>query len=472
MDLPALPGGAEGQVAGLAEVQGDAGVGEGEGVGPLELRSGLAHHAAVVGQGDLHGAGHPLRAGEQAGGGVDGTQVGAAGHRPGDLVRQGGGTAAGVHALGGEPDGAAGGVHLVGGAEGGMVKDAGLLRLGHHQQAAGYRPLIAVGGAAADGEAGGAVVIGLALTLGGEHGGAAAIQVQCVHAVLTEHDVRQLTVGHSHRVGGLAAVDHIDDHGTVSLDAHHGAGVGGVAVGAARGGPLAVLQQDSVAADGLTNGDARGLGLRLHGGAAGGDMGFICAVDPKAGGGTAFDLGAVHDEGAGGGAVAHVEEVAVDGAHHIDVPAGLGVPGLSGRLFHAPVIAGLNGRDVVVVVAHNDVGIPAQLDFHDVSGLLGAEFGVVGDELILRDIGGNGILLFGNHHQIADIVGAGRQYRGRQHACQQAEYQQQGRASLFHMHLPFVFLWAASPRAGPRQNPLICRQPSVLSHSAVCIGLL
>ena len=102
----------------------------------------------------------------------------------------------------------------------------------------------------------------------------------------------------------------------------------------------------------------------------------------RAGGG---DHRTVHNEGADGLAVCHVEEGGVNRAHNIDIPAGLNSLGLKRCLLHTPVGAGFDGFDVIVVIAGDDLGIRAERDFHHMAGLLMGKPGVIRDELILND---------------------------------------------------------------------------------------
>ena len=133
--------------------------------------------------------------------------------RPGDALGQVRGAARRVNAGGGELHGAVGGVQLVVGLHGSVVEHTVLIGGGDQQQCAGNRALHAVRGAVAHFQGAGA------LALGGDGGGAAAVQIDGVHDALLLEVAGLVIDGHAHGIGVLAAVGHEGHDSAVLLDA-------------------------------------------------------------------------------------------------------------------------------------------------------------------------------------------------------------------------------------------------------------
>ena len=261
-----------------------------------------------------------------------------------------------------------------------MVELAGLSRIGNDHDGARNGALIAVRGAVPQGKTGSAVVVFLALALSCESRGAAAVKVHGVNTAEILHHKGKIIKIHTGRVRRLTAVDFIEHHGAVGFYADCRAGIGSLgSIG--RIDNLAVSHENCAAADGFFH--AHFLG---HAEVRAGDMRRALGIYPEGG----FRAGgrdhlAVHNKSAYGLAVCHVEEGGVHSAHDVYLPAGLNSLGLKRCFLHAPVGAGFDGFNVIVVIAGDDLGIRAERDFHHMAGLLMGQPGVISDELILDD---------------------------------------------------------------------------------------
>ena len=227
-----------------------------------------------------------------------------------------------------------------------MVECTRGLRIGEHHNGVGHLALIAVGGAAAQRQAGGGLVLRLTLALGGKGRGAAAIQVDRLLTTQGLHGGSYLRHGHAHGIGGLTAIHHQHYHGTVRLDTDSRAGRAGGVVQSAAG--VSVFKNIAKAGNSLP--DIAG----IKGGVARpsvGDVRLAIHIHPEGGGGSPVDGNSVHNEGAAGPAVAHVVATGIDGAHNILTTAGLHTLRLLGGLQHGPVPAALDGSNVIVIVA-------------------------------------------------------------------------------------------------------------------------
>ena len=385
-DLTALPCGLEGQVAGLTEVDGNAAVGKVQFVRPPDLNGGLSHSLAVDLQADNDFAAVVGRR-------INTVRVNAAAageHRP-RSVRGNIRTAAGrIHASCAKLHRAAGGVNLRIGCQHCVIELARGLRLRKHHNGVGHLALIAVGGAAAQRQAGGGLVLRLTLALGGKGRGAAAIQVDRLHTAQGLHGGSYLRHSHTHRIGCLAAIHHQHYHGTVRLDTDSRAGRAGGVVQSAAG--VSVFKNIAKAGNSLPDiAGSKGCITFLRAG----DMRRAAAVDPERGAGRLINHGAAHDEGAAGPAIAHVVATGIDGAHNILTTAGLHTLRLLGGLQHGPVPAALDGFNVIVTVAHRhrSRGALADLDLHHMPHHLLCQRCIVQDPLVLGDIRCNGIFL-------------------------------------------------------------------------------
>ena len=235
------------------------------------------------------------------------------------------------------------------------------LCLRKHHNGVGYLALIAVGGAAAQGQASRCIVFRLTLTLGSKGRGAAAIQVDRLYAAQRFHGRADLRHSHTHRIGRLAAIHHQHYHGTVRLDTDSRAGRAGGVVQSAAG--VSVFKNIAKAGNSLPDiAGSKGCITFLRAS----DMRIAVFIDPECSAGRLIDHGAAHDESTAGTAIAHVVAAGIDRAHNIGVAAGLHALRLLGRLRHGPVSAGFNGVNVIVTVAHRhrSRGVLADLDLH------------------------------------------------------------------------------------------------------------
>ena len=227
VDVSALIGGVEGKVARLPEVEGNACIGKVQPVGPLKLELGSADDRAVIGKGHGNGAGLAFGGSEHAGVGVYRAKLAAALNGPAQsALGKRSRAARRVNAGSGELHLAAGGVDIGIGGQNGMVKLAGLSRIGNDHDGAGNGALIAVRGPVPQGETGSAVVVSLALALSCKGRGAAAVKVHGVNAAKVLHHKGKIIKIHAGRVRRLTAVDFIEHHGAVGFYADCRTGVG------------------------------------------------------------------------------------------------------------------------------------------------------------------------------------------------------------------------------------------------------
>ena len=387
MNHSALPGRLEGQVARLAKINGDAVVGEAQLVRPLYLNSGLANGLAAGLQTDFDlaaGTGSRVKAIR-----IDAAIAGE--NRPGRTCGNFRLAAGGVNAGRLKLHRAAGGIDFVIGRHHRMVKLTCGLRRGEHHDGVGHLTLVAVGRTAAQGQTGGAA-FRLALALGGKGRGAAAIQIDGLHATQIFHGSSNLRHGHADRIGRLTAVDHQHHHRAVVLDADGGAGRTGGVVQSAAG--ASVFKNIAKAGNSLPDiTGSKGILTLLRAG----DMRRTAAVDPERGAGRIIDLGAAHDESTAGTAIAHVVAAGIDRAHNIGVAAGLHALRLLGRFRHGPVSAGFDGFDIIITVTgrNGSCGAFAHFDLHHMTHHLLGQCAIVQDPFVFLDIGCHGIFLFG-----------------------------------------------------------------------------
>ena len=265
------------------------------------------------------------------------------------------------------------------------------LRRGEHHDGVGHLTLVAVGRTAAQGQTGG-TAFRLALALGGEGRGAAAIQINGLYAAQIFHGGRNLCHGHADRIGCLTAIHHEHHHRAVSLDADGSAGSTGRIVKIAAG--MAVHKDIAKAGDSFQN------IVFCKGGIAflrAGDVRVAACIDPEGRTGRRIDLRAAHDKSAAGTPVAHVIATGVDRADNIGLATGLHALRLLGRFRHSPVSAGLNGFDIIVAIAdrNGSRGAFAHLDLHDMTHHLLGQCAIVQYPFVFLDIGCHGIFLFG-----------------------------------------------------------------------------
>ena len=286
---------------------------------------------------------------------------------------------------------AAGGIDLVIGRHHRVVELTRGLRRGEHHDGVGHLTLVAVGRTAAQGQTGGAA-FRLAFALGGEGRGAAAIQIDGLHAAQIFHGGRNLCHGHADRIGCLTAIHHEHHHRAVSLDADGSAGSTGRIVKIAAG--VAVHKDIAKAGDSFQNIACR------KGGAAflcAGDVRVAARIDPEGRIGRRIDLRAAHDKRAAWATVAHVIAAGVDRADNIGCATGLHALRLLGRFRHGPVSAGFDGFDIIITVTgrNGSCGAFAHFDLHHMTHHLLGQCAIVQDPFVFLDIGCHGIFLFG-----------------------------------------------------------------------------
>ena len=379
----------ETQVGGLLKVQGDGRTGEGEIRDIRQGDGGAAHHLVPLPELGGHIADIASGRNEEAGF-SDGTGEGVLqlpGEALGGKVRR---TAGSIHAGGRELHLAAGGVELVVGAQGGVVELAVLVRSGDQQQRAGDRALHAVRGAAADVEGRGT------LPLGGQHGRAAAVQIDGGDHALGPQELGLIVEGHAHGIGVLTAVRHKRDNGAVRLQADGVPGRQVTGVGAHQ--VLAVLQQEEGAGDGFQH--IRGVRSGLPDDKAAvlehGEVGFAPLLDDVA----------LHDEVAQGLRGLHVEVVAVGDGQDVAAGGGLIGLGLVGGLAHGPLhvlgnLLAFAGRctRVVAGVGSLEGGLCAGFHRHHEAGDLGIAICGVQEDVRLRHTIRDGVVrLLHDHH--------------------------------------------------------------------------
>ena len=366
-------GGAGLQVHALVGLQGQTGdggagglIGQGDGAGGAEHRhGGLAGYPARRG-GDLDGAAR-LSGSKHAGGG-DGPIPVADG--PGHIAAVAHGVIGAVHDRGVQGDAGPGEEQGVVGRDIDMVGLAGGLQLGDQEQAGAHRPQAAgLGGLVDD----------LHAVLGGQGGpqggGAAAVQAHHVHAAQLDHPLGHLGEGSPHAVAGLAAVDGVDDHGAVGLDAYGGAGGGG---GAGVGANLAV-GDDAVEA--AQSGDG---------------------VVPAGVGAGYVDVHRIAGLEAGGHVHQPLVVGLVDGQHHLTLGDGDGAGGLQYLLHHAG-----DAAPHLELVGLDQGGV----DLGDLGGRAGPPFSL--QSLGIRHVGGRLVLrcgpvlrlILGALHGLAVVAG-------------------------------------------------------------------
>ena len=388
MNRSALPGRLEGQVARLAKINGDAVVGEVQLIRPLHLNFGLANDLAAGLQTDFDLA-------AATGSRVKAVCIDAAiagENRPGSTCGDIRLAASGVNAGRLKLHRAARGIDLVIGRQHRVMEFTRGRCFGEHHDGVGHLTLVAVGRTAAQGQTGGSAVLRLALALGGEGGGAAAVQIDCLLAAQRFHCRADLRHGHAHGIGGLTAIHHEHHHRAVSLDADGGAGSTGRIVKIAAG--MAVHKDIAKAGDSFQNiAFCKGgiAFLRV------GDVRVAACIDPEGRTGRLIDLRAAHDKRAAWATVAHVIAAGVDRADNIGFATGLHALRLLGRFRHGPVSAGFDGIDIIITVTgrNGSCGAFAHLDLHHMTHHLLGQCAIVQYPFVFLDIGCHGIFLFG-----------------------------------------------------------------------------
>ena len=400
----AVVGGHDGQLGGLLVHGADAGLGEGDLVRLHDMESLTAQDGVAT-----HELDRDVAQGIRHKGGAVQVALARVAHPEGRTLGDGCGLAGHAHA---------GGRDLLAGAHGQVVVLGGhncVVELGggpgggddHERGANGAG--VSVGGVVDDGD------LVSALLLGGEGGGAAAVQVCGLDAAGVDHYLGHLLGAAARGDRLLAAVEDHEHHATVRRDAHAGTR-GPVAVVVASGGEghLAVLHQVVVGAHGLHDVVLVGLvdGCIAHDGRA------IVQDAEEALGAHRRVLRALHDQGTSGFAGRHVVEVRID-AHdrvivrNVAVAGRIGVVGLGGshlvgNALHAPgwtagvilvvgldrhIVAGHVGRGDVIddlLVVRRGRGTDALAHAGRQGGVLLGEDGVVG---VARGTGGDASLL-------------------------------------------------------------------------------
>ena len=387
VDLAPLPGRFEGEVALFSEIDGNTIVCKAQLIRPLHLNFGLANDLAAGLQTDFDlvaGTGSRVKA-------VCINVAIAGENRPGSTCGDIRLAASGVNAGRRKLHRAAGGIDLVIGRHHRVVELTRGLRRGEHHDGVGHLTLVAVGRTAAQGQTGGAA-FRLAFALGGEGRGAAAIQIDGLHAAQIFHGGRNLCHGHADRIGCLTAIHHEHHHRAVSLDADGSAGSTGRIVKIAAG--VAVHKDIAKAGDSFQNIACR------KGGAAflcAGDVRVAARIDPEGRIGRRIDLRAAHDKRAAWATVAHVIAAGVDRADNIGCATGLHALRLLGRFRHGPVSAGFDGFDIIITVTgrNGSCGAFAHFDLHHMTHHLLGQCAIVQDPFVFLDIGCHGIFLFG-----------------------------------------------------------------------------
>ncbi len=219
-----------------------------------------------------------------------------------------------------------------------MVKSTVRWSGGNQQDTRGNRTLRTVGGAVADD------LLAVALALGHEGGGSAAVQVQSLDDALRNQEVRLLGLRHTDRVRILAAVSQEEHDGSVCLSAD---AVDGVQIRMGCRHVLSVTYQEEGACDGLLHVVQRGARVTE----------YACSVlqngEVRLVGGLLLVPGnAVHNQRAGRLAGLHVEVVTVGGEDDI-LAGGCLVGGclLAGGGQRPAVHGPLGGIGSLVVVA-------------------------------------------------------------------------------------------------------------------------
>ena len=235
------------------------------------------------------------------------------------------------------------------------------LCLRKHHNGVGHLALVAIGRTAAQGQASRCTVFRLTLTLGCEGGGAAAVQINGLHAAQRLHCSTDLRHGHANGIRCLAAVYHHHYHRTVRLNADGCAGCTGRIVKVTAG--VAIFKNIAKAGNCLQHITGRNGCITFL---RAGDIRTAVFIDPECSAGRLIDHSTAHDKSTRGTPIAHVVAASIDRAHNIGVAAGLHALRLVGCLRHGPVSAGFNGVNVIVTVAHchRGRGVLADLDLH------------------------------------------------------------------------------------------------------------
>ena len=350
----------------------------------------FAHHSAVIHQLGSHVA-QGLTGGEQAV--LDGAH-GSVGQLPYCVSRDVCGVAAGVNAGSGQGHGSAGCHIVITGLHNSVVEDAGGSSLGHDDDGVDGGTLGAVGGNGTHD------VLGGALTLGNEGGGAAAVTVDSVDAAQGQHHFAHLVVGQAGGGGGVTAVHLAEDQGAVFLDADHG--TGSIGRGTLDGLALqnAVLDQPAkVGGDGgpLVAIQRSGHGAQLSG---------AILVDSQVGLRALVDLGGTQDHAlpdhVAVGSVGVVGQGGVHGANHV-VAQGILIVGHSLGQFLGLPDGGVAGQVIGIqlvdaIVAGEDFnGLVGCVNLENMDDLTVGAAGVVQDDLLFNSAGGQIVGVAGDH---------------------------------------------------------------------------
>ena len=235
-----------------------------------------------------------------------------------------------------------------------MVEHVGGLGSRHHHQRRADRALVAVRRAVGHGDG----IRTLRLCCKGRR--AAAIQIDRRNAAGIQHDLCNLNVAAACGEGLLPAIQRHQDNTSVIGDAHAAARCAlGIVVRGVGNGDLTVLDQPNIGANCLLDLALVGIPLLF----AADDRRSILEDAEEVLAAHAFILDTLHHKGAGGPAVAHIVEVAVD-THHgavigdVAVAVGIGVV-LLRRLHLIRHADHLDLRAVVVAVVRIDIHIIA-----------------------------------------------------------------------------------------------------------------
>ena len=236
-----------------------------------------------------------------------------------------------------------------------MVKHIGGFCSGDNHQGRADGTLIAIRGTVCDSNG------FRAFRLGGQGGGTAAVQIHCRNASRVQHDPGDFNGSAACGEGLLPAIQDHKDHTPVVCNAHACTGHPGIIVAAVFGdGNLAVLHQTDGCANGFLN--IVLVGRPLFGAADNGGSILENAEEVLiVAAGEAVVFHALHNESAGGCAIGHIVEVAIDTDHRAvvgDIAVRFGIAmvcfgslHLLGDTRHAP------GRGVIEAVIRIDADI-------------------------------------------------------------------------------------------------------------------
>ena len=308
-----------------------------------------------------------------------------------------------------------------------MVELAGGRRRRIDEQGGGDLPFHGVGGLVRK------LQIILAFILRKVGGGAAAVQVQNVHAAEAQHDGRKVVVVERAGNREVSAVNGHDDHGAVRLHAHRGVRRDVVVLDLRDGLALTVCDQHIEAGDGFLQGAQRCFvkAVAQHDLAVLGhaEVGLAEAL---------LDHGAVHDQHAAGLAGGHVEDVGVHGGNDVAAGLFLRLRSLLAHGLHLPHA----GRVIVGVAGHQTDG-RSGVDGHGINHFLPLPGGIVRDDPVLLHAGGYAPLRIGDEIGVLEgdeaVIGIRRDREGGE---KQGERQQDGqpfeKLAAFHaFYIPF-----------------------------------